>query len=319
MIDQQFSSLASGVLKDLTSAADLIRRSWRENRKQTLDYSPEFIQHLVECPGDGPVVAPTYYDNGKMIAFVVGFPRNVRLNKKMRKLLLMTFFTVAPEYKGRGLGRAIWAECLKEAKNAGYDGALHYCVDGDPSNAITVSGARTAGFEARRVFTISFMMRVLHTGAEQPYKGTPASVDVFLNAAASLQAEVPVQRIWSAAEASWQMHRPGAVCVTNANGGALTGYIIHGSDANRRPYFFVEDILWDRLASKERTDMLQEALQSAARGASVAVLPILKYADLSPFAAVGFRRFPRLLHTYLTLWGEVLEGGEMPGLYMDVL
>jgi GNAT superfamily N-acetyltransferase len=319
MIDRPISFLVHGPIKNPVLASEVLHLSWKENRTQFLDYTPEFIQSLLEYPGDGPVLAPAYYDDGKIVAFVMGFPRAVRLNGKVRRLLLMTFFTVAPGYKGKGFGQAIWAECLKEARQAGYDGALHYCVDGDASNSITVRSASSAGFEARRVFTVGFMMRPLQSGGEHLHEGTPASVEVFLNAASSLHAEVPVQRIWSAAEAHWQLHRPGAVCATDPNGGVLTGYVIHGSDAVRTSYFIVEDILWDRLSPKQRSEMLTEVTQRAAGTASVAVLPILKYADLSPFAAAGFRRVPRLVHTYLTLWTGALDGAEFPGLYVDVL
>jgi GNAT superfamily N-acetyltransferase len=319
MIDRLNSSLVQGLIKDSALAAELIRLSWKENHTRSFDFTPEFIQSLLEYPGDGPVLAPAYYDDGKLVAFVMGFPRSMRINGEVRRLLLMTFFTVAPGYKGRGLGQTVWAECLKEARKAGYDGALHYCLDGEPSNSITVRSASSAGFEARRVFTVKFMMRALHAGAEQPHEGTPASVDVFLSAVASMHGEVPVQRTWSVAEARWALHRPRAVCSTNLNGGMLTGYIIHGSDMARTPYFWVEDILWGRLSPKQRTGLLNEVLQRAAVTASLAVVPILKYSDLSPFTAVGFRLFPRLLHTYLTLWTGRWDGAELPCLYADVL
>jgi GNAT superfamily N-acetyltransferase len=284
-----------------------------------LDYTPEFIQSLLQYPGDGPVLAPAFYDDGKIVAFVMGFPRRVRLNGEVRRLLLMTFFTVAPAYKGKGIGKAIWAECLNEARQAGYDGALHYCVDGEASNLITVRSACSAGFEARRVFTVGFMMRPLQSSAEHLLEGTTASGEVFLNAASSLRTEVPVHRIWSAAEAHWQLHRPGAVCATNPIGGVLTGYVVRGSDAASSSYFFIDDILWDRLSPMDRTEMVTEITLRAAESASMAVLPILKYADLSPFAAAGFRRVPRLVHAYLTLWSGALDGTELPGLYIDVL
>jgi GNAT superfamily N-acetyltransferase len=319
MKDQPISLLVPGPIKNPVLAAEVIRLSWKENGTNVLDYTPEFIQSLLEYPGDGPVLAPAYYDDGKMVAFVMGFPRAVRFNGEVRRLLLMTLFTVAPGYKGKGIGKAIWAECLKEARKAGYDGALHFCVDGEPSNSITLRAAYSAGFEARRVFTVGFMMRPLQSGAEHLHEYTPASEEVFLNAASSLHAEVPVQRIWSAAEAHWQLHRPGAVCATNPKGGVLTGYVVRGSDAARSSYFFIEDILWDRLSSKDRTEMVTEITHRAAETASIAVLPILKYTDLSPFAAAGFRRVPRLVHTYLTLWTGALDGAELPGLYIDVL
>lgn len=310
--------ISEGRVQDWAGAVDFIRHSWKNNRETQLDYTLEFVNSLLQYPGDGPVLAPAYYDNGALIALVVGFPRSVWLQGHARKLLLMSFFTVAPAYRGQGYGRAVWANCLRMAKSAGYDGVLHYCVDGNPSNAITVAAAESAGFKANRVFTVKYLMRLLRPAAAPTSDPDELDPQLLLNAAESL-APSPLSRVWSAAEAEWQMSSYGRLFSADVNGGALTGYVLNLLDAGHTPCFFIEDVLWHRLAPEARPALLDRFLGRVSQIASLAVLPMLEYADLSPFRAAGFRRSPRLLHAYLTLWHEQPELQEFQSIYIDIL
>ena len=73
----------------------------------------------------------------------------------------MTFFTVAPEFKGKGFGLQVWSKCVREARQGGYDGVLHYCVEGNRSNAVTVAGCRMAGYEPVQAFRVSYLMHLI--------------------------------------------------------------------------------------------------------------------------------------------------------------
>jgi hypothetical protein len=64
------------------------------------------------------------------------------------------------------------------------------------------------------------------------------------------------------------------------------------------PCFFVEEVLWS---------------------ASLAVVPMLEYADISPFREARIHRSSRLLHAYLTLWFGPVHPPEFPGMRADVL
>jgi GNAT superfamily N-acetyltransferase len=310
-------SLSEAPLRDWPAAVDLLRRAWKDNRETSLDYSLEFVESLARYPGAGPVLIPALYDGDTLVAFVAGFPRTVRLHGQTRRLLLMTFFTVDPAARGRGYGRIIWANCLRQAKAAGYDGAIHYCVEGNPSNAITIAGARAAGFEARRVFTVSYWMRLLRPLATPSADDAPSDPALLLDAAAAL-APAPLTRLWTPAEAEWQMTAPGRLCAA-ADGGVLTGYVLHTLDAARTACCFVDDVLWDRVPPDARPALLDRFLATASRRAGLAVLPLLGYADLAPFRAAGFRRSPRLLHAYLTLWDSLPAPEPFPGMYLEVL
>jgi GNAT superfamily N-acetyltransferase len=314
--------IVAGPVRDWVKACDVIRESWKHNRQTTFDYTPDYVSSLFEYPGGGPALAPAYYEGGELIAFVVGFPRSVLLEGQVRKLLLMSFFTVAPGYQGQGYGRRIWAECLAQAKNAGYHGILHYCVDGNPSNAITMAGARAAGFEAQHVFTVRHMMRLLRPAAD-PQPEVEAVDPTLFQAAAESLVGLPLARLWSATEAQYQMQRPpGRVCCADTAGGVLTGYVLHAADETHRPSLFIEDILWGRLEPESRGGLLSRFMSHASKIASLVIVPLLEYADMSPFIAAGFRRSPRLLHAYLTLLEESPSPGalgEFSGMYVDVL
>ena len=146
-----------------------------------------------------------------------------------------------------------------------------------------------------------------------------ADTGLFLQAAESLGAELPLIRLWGASEASWQMQSIGRLFSADERGAVLTGSVLNVADTNHMPCFFFEDILWDRLPPDARAALLARLLARASRVATLAVVPILEYADLSPFLAAGFRRSMRLLHAYLTLWNAPPNLEQFTGMYLDVL
>jgi GNAT superfamily N-acetyltransferase len=313
--------LAWDTLSDADAAAALMRASWSENRERPLDYDAELLGRFLAYPGSGPIIAPALYDEDRLAAFVMGMPRQASCGGETRRLLLMTFFTVAPEWKGHGLGVAVWAECLRRAREAGYDGAIHYCVEGNVSNHVTRAGARAAGLEARPIGAVRYLMRLL-----EPAPGSAemarADVDDFVQAAASAAREAPLARLWTGAEAAWQCRdRVDPVCVTRRRGasaGALAGDRIRSLDEARTRSAFIDDVLWHELAPEDRACLLQEFVREASADAEIVVVPMLDYADLAPFRAAGFRRSRRTLNGYLTMWNGDADV-DVSSIYMDVL
>lgn len=308
-------------LPDAEAAAELMLSSWSENRESPLDYSGEILRCYFEYPGNGPLIAPALYDEGRLVAFVAGMPRTVSFRGEERKLLLMTFFTVAPGWKGHGLGVEVWAECLRQAREAGYHGAIHFCAEGNVSNHVTVAGARKIGLTATPISTVRFLMRLL-TPADASNAPREASIEDFLHAADVAARHAPLARRWSRAEAEWQCRgRIDPICVSRRSGssvGALTGYRMRSMDSRNTRCAFIEDVLWHEFAPEDRTRLLDEFLSVAAEDAQIAVVPLLDYADMSAFRAAGFRRAPRVLNAYLTLWNADTEV-EVPSMYIDVL
>jgi ribosomal protein S18 acetylase RimI-like enzyme len=308
------------VLPDLDAAAELMRVSWRENRETPMDWTADILRSYLESPGDGPVVAPALYDGTRLVAFVIGVPRTVRLSGETRRLLLISFFTVAPDWKGQGIGAELWAECLRQGDEAGYGGALHFAVEGNVSNHVTRAGARRAGMVVSQVATVRYLMRLLAPSTTS-VRGPPV-LDDFLAAAGGVRTDLWLARRWSRDEAEWQCRRRvDPVCVTRRVGdaaGALAGYRMRLLDGRDTRCVFVDDVLWDDLAPADRTKLLADFLAAASVGASIAVVPVLGYADVGAFQASGFRRSPRVLNAYLTAHTLPPTGDDASAMYIDV-
>jgi GNAT superfamily N-acetyltransferase len=306
---------------DYSSLAELMSRSWRENAEQPLDYSGDFLRSCLEYPGMTPALAPTILTEGRPAAFVAGFPRTLSVGGRPGRYALLTFFTVAPELKGQGLGVAIWAECLRRARAAGFDGALHYCVDGNISNRVTAAGARAAGFEAVRVFTVPYLMRFLRPAAQPPPPEpiSDGALSFLETSALGLASRIPISRLWSADETDWQLRRRSGACATwGPDGGLLSGYVMRIADADRTPCLFIDEIHWGDLTAEGCSSLLARFLSQASAEARLAIVPLLGYVDAAGLQRAGFRRSTRLLHAYLTCWNGP-AAGPADALYTDVI
>ncbi len=311
-----------GSLRDLRAAAVLMRESWGENRESALDYDESFLGSCLEYP-ERPILAPAMYCKDVLVAMVCGLPRNVVILGKNRRLVLMTFLTVAPQWKGLGLGRAIWAACIRQAREAGFDGAIHYCAQEHVSNHVTVKAAVGEGLSPVHIMSVRFLHKVLKPSDTAVGQGQSPSVQDFLEAADVDRKDGQLTRLWSRAEAEWEIQRRArAFCMTERIGsevGALAGYYISSRDASGTRCLMIEDVLWHRLAHEQQLSMLRRYLAAGSENADIAVVPVLGYVRLSAFNESGFRLSRRVLNAYLTMWNGDTRTGGLRDLYLDVL
>jgi GNAT superfamily N-acetyltransferase len=307
----------------LQEAEALIASSWSENKDQTLQYNAEFLSSCYEYPGTDERLSPTLFRDGRLIAFVSAFPRHVRFQGENLRLALLTIFTVSPEHKGMGLGKAIWRECLSRVRQAGYDGALHYCVDGNKSNHVTVAAAKSMGLESARVFTVNYLIAALpKLESQNSAEPTGEFLQSFVSMAEAVGDRVPFSRVWSTDEVEWHCaKRYGSVRAMYRHGGKtglLNGYTVGIASQSGTSSLFVEDVFWGDLEGEQRTALLNSFLGAACSSAQVAVVPLWGYFDPAPFAKARFRLSTRKLHAYLTLWDDRPTPACMDSLYIDV-
>jgi len=307
---------------DFDELAALMNLSWGENQEQPLRSTSDFLRSAFEYPGAGFELAPAVYRDGRLVAFVAGFPRTVRIAGETKPLLSVSFLTVSPEHKRAGYGPLMWGELLRRARERGFAGALDFTVEGDPWSRQILAVARMLRQPTAQIFSVSFMARLLRgneTAATQT--GEVDAAGALLEAATCIGNDVPLLRLWTQAEAEWQCRRAGAINATvvrDSRSGILTGYAVETAGTAPMLSVILDDILWGNLEAGERAEVVQSFLAKAAGiGARIVITPVLGYADMQPLAAAGFRKTRRLLHAYLTSW-ETPVPEDMSAIYIDV-
>jgi hypothetical protein len=186
---------------------------------------------------------------------------------------------------------------------------------------VTTEAAREAGLEAKRILTVKYLMRSLSGAPSRDEYSQPPSIEDFAAASAAVS-PVALERTWTAAEIEWQCRgRVDPICVTHRTTksfGILGGYRMRSLDAPQTPFAVIDDVLWHDLRGPERVELVHVFLRCVASRAQVVVVPLLGYADPSPFLEAGFRRSTRVLHGYLTIWNGDADL-VVQGMYMDVL
>lgn len=304
----------------------MIEHSWAENTYQPLLYEPDFLASCFDYPAAQYSLAPTIYNNGEPLAFGAVLPRRVRLAGRDLILGIIAFLTSAREYKKRGYGIIIWNEMVKRARVAGLDGMLNYCMEGEAMNGMILRCCQMLKLPTAHAHVVQYWSRMLQPKKTESAPESAASdvVERFIELAAPIASQTPMSRLWNLDEADWQCRRRfGAVVAEmdcNPRRGMLTGYIMSIANDNRTKCLVVDDILWGDLEPAERGQLVKLFLDRAVlRGAQVAVLPVLGYADLSPFHEARFRPSRQVLHAYLTVWSGKPFTEPLPSIYIDVI
>jgi GNAT superfamily N-acetyltransferase len=310
---------------DLAEVAGLIQKSWEENGKQGLFYTPEFLDSCLNYPGSSYSLAPTLYQGEKPCAFVAGFPRTFRYKGYELRAILCTLLSVSSEYKKRGYGVILWSELVKRARAAGYDAMVNYCVEGEPMNGMILGCCRMLKLPTERIFSVDYLMRPMQP--KSPLHLVDDSRDhlaeKFHQAASLIGNDIPLKRGWTKPETQWQLHRHDGLGVSHSvrgREGLLTAYLMPAANPQRTKCLLIEDVLWGTLQGEERLALVQRLLDRGTQaGARMAFLPCLGYADLAPFRAARFRTSPRTLHCYLTIFNGDPAPEPVPSMYLDVI
>ena len=308
---------------DFTQVAALIQESWKENGKQGLFYTPEFLASCLKYPGTSYSLAPTLYEGETPRAFVAGFPRTIQYQGRELRVILCTLLSVSSEYKKSGYGVVLWSELVKRAQSAGYDGMINYCVEGEPMNGMILGCCRMLKQPTERIFSVHYLMRLLQPKfAASPAEEQERAPEIFGRVAQNGN-DVPLVRVWTEPEIQWQLRRHDGVVACHRSGlkeGLISGYLIRAANAQKTKCLLIEDLLWGTLENEERLALVEKMVSRGAQaGAQIALLPCLGYADIAPFRAARFRSSPRTLHCYLTIFKGEPPPKPVSSMYLDVI
>jgi hypothetical protein len=303
-----------------------MNESWAENNQQALHYSPSFLRSCLEYPGTAYSLCPTIYGGEKPIGFVAAFPRTVKFEGKQLRLALITFLTVAPEFKKKGYGVMLWSELVSRARAAGFDGMVNYCIAESDMDKIIVGCCNRLKLPTSCAYSIGYISALLppaEAGLDLLPRQNDYAIDAFSRVATDVAETAALSRVWCEKEAEWQCRdRLGALISTYSKAnqhGALTGYVAPIANEKRTKCVFVEDVLWAELDESARQALMQDLLAKArALGAEMATVPRCGYADLKTFTSAGFVRTRRVARAYLTVWNGPAPRANVPSYYLDV-
>lgn len=215
---------------------------------------------------------------------------------------------------------------MRRAAAAGYDGVVNYCADGQAMHRMIETGCRLLDLPLVRVKSFSYLVGTLAPAlrADSP-SGERVSARRLVESAGG-DAErghdahrARLWRVWSDAEADWQLSRAGAIAISDGDA-VLTGSVATVADAARSRYLVVDDILWASAGNASRQRLLAKLLaQAAGDGAGYVVVPVMGYADVRPFLAAGLVPSPHTMHAYLTLWSHPGTVQAVERYYLDVI
>jgi hypothetical protein len=310
--------------EDYEELAAVMRDSWADGPSAPYLYTAELLADWLGAPGKA--LAPAIYTDEGLVAFVAGLPRQVEIAGVTRRILISTFLTVAPAQKAAGYGIVVWSELMRRAAAAGYDGVVNYCADGQAMHRMIETGCRLLDLPLMQVKSFSYLVGTLTPGlrAGGP-SGEPVPARRLVEAAAGDAEGGPndprarLWRVWSDAEADWQLSRTGAIAVSEGDA-VLTGSVATVADAARSRYLVVDDVLWASARNEARQRLLANLLaQAAAGGAGYVVVPVMGYADIRPFLTAGLVPSPHTMHAYLTLWSDPATVQTVERYYLDVI
>jgi hypothetical protein len=309
---------------DYEELASVMRDSWADGPSAPYLYTADLLAEWLGYPGTE--LAPAIYTDKSLVAFAAGLPRQVEIAGATRRILISTFLTVAPAQKAAGYGIVVWSELMRRAAAAGYDGVVNYCADGQAMHRMIETGCRLLDLPLMRVKSFSYLVGTLAPGPRaggSSGERVPARrlVDAAAAEAERSRGDEPARlwRVWSDAEATWQLSRTGAVAVSDGEA-VLTGSVATVADPARSRYLVVDDVLWASARNDARQSLLADLLaQAAGDGAGYVVLPAMGYADVRPFLAAGLVPSPHTMHAYVTLWSDPAAVHTVERYYLDVI
>ena len=321
---------AAGAVEDFRGDYDrlaaMMQASWGEIPAASYLYTADLLEDSFAYPGASRSLAPSIYHGRDLVAFAAGFPRRVAIAGVEHRIVISTYLTVAAGHKAAGYGIVVWSELMRRAAAQGFVGAVNYCVDQGEMDHMIGGCCRLLGLPLTKAASFFYLTRQLDDSvprAPTEARSDEADANDLVEAARGLDVQLGISRLWTAAEAAWQLARVDAVSAGKSSEdrpGVLTGYVMAFNNEARSRLLVVDDILWGDTSGDQRVGLVNDLLaQGAALGASGAAVPLIGYADMRPFVTAGFLPSPHTMNAYLAHFSEVTAAhASRPGYYLDV-
>lgn len=307
---------------DFDEVAALLQDAWVEAGSGNFRYEADFLRTAYSQPGTQAGLSPTLYERDIPVAFLAAFPRNVLLRSRPLRLVCLTLFTCARSLRGRGVGTQLWAEGLRRARSAGYDGCVYFHRDGVATGRIAAAAAAAIGCVHQHLMSFRYLGRPLtEKDRMDEFAGAgEVRVDDFRQLANQVARAVQLGRLWSPEESAWECAPRGGRVLAGSADAMLAGSVMPLLDAGNARVAVVDSVLMQALPAAGQAMLLREFLARAMRqGAGTAVVPLLQYADTAAFREQGFRKSLRVMHACMTLFDASIPQGELESICLDVL
>lgn len=318
-----FAPRAEDFRGDFAPLSEMMIEAWSRRKEQALVYSEPYLRSCFEFPGMSAALAPAIYNDAGPVAFIAGFPRRLQVNGRDLNAVRASMLTTSASLNAAGWGIVVWSALARRARALGFEAMVNYSVAGLGIDAFFAGCGRRLGLTTTHVFRAGCLAALLRPGGDDSAPGEDVEPRLFAGAANALAARTPIARLWSEAEAEWEIRmRHGALPAQhtrNGRSGILAGYVMQLAGAGAPKCVLIENVLWGGLAGAERQELLRAFFARAKRaGAGMAIVPCLNSFDTAPFREAGFRLSRRTIDVFISVWPGACSIESAESVSMDV-
>jgi GNAT superfamily N-acetyltransferase len=170
------------LLDVVESAAAVLQASWQP---PCLDYSTDYLRWQFSYPGDPGARGVAAFASGEPIGFAAVVPRTVAFEGKRHQILLLSFVAVRPDFRGQGVGKALYAALTAITNQTGRL-ILSFAEAGTAGRRLLVESLQSAGYCHRDLGPCLSHAGIANDRESHHPKWTPCDPDEFSDLLLSL-------------------------------------------------------------------------------------------------------------------------------------
>ncbi|HKI18857.1 MAG TPA: GNAT family N-acetyltransferase, partial [Isosphaeraceae bacterium] len=130
------------LLEFAESAAAILRASWQP---PCLEYSADYIRWQFGYPGHPEGKGVAAFDSCEPIGFAAVVPRSLAFGGERHPALLLSFVSVRPNFRGQGVGHALYQALTEIARQTGVP-VLSFAETGTAGSRLLTGSLLAAGY-----------------------------------------------------------------------------------------------------------------------------------------------------------------------------